>query len=154
MGVRGRRGDGPLRGALRHDLAVHPHHRRGIAGQHHAGEDLHHQQRHAQRAQHLHLQPGGGRPAAAGHLRARGRLPILLRGVGVRGGSVQAHPRHPADICRRVGVHAHGAQRGQVRRTPEADRKNDICQGWSARHIQLHLLGIKHCGSMRTTLIV
>lgn len=112
--VRGRRGDRTLRGALRDDLRVYSDHRRGSAGQHHAGEDLHHEQRHEERAQHLHLQPGGGRPAAAGHLRARGRLPLLLRGVGVRRGGVQTHPRHPAHLGRGVGVHAHCAQRWQV----------------------------------------
>lgn len=112
--VRGRRGHRTLRGALRDDLRVYSDHRRGSAGQHHAGEDLHHQQRYEERAQHLHLQPGGGRPATAGHLRARGRLPLLLRGVGVRRGGVQTHPRHPAHLGRGVGVHAHCAQRWQV----------------------------------------
>lgn len=91
------------------------HHHGGLAGQRPAGEDLHHQQRHEERPQHLHLQPGRRRRAAAAHLRPGGRLAVLFRRVDVREGGLQADPGHPAHLRGGVRVHSHGPQRRQVR---------------------------------------
>ena len=44
-----------VRDPLRDPVPLPAHHHSGLAGQHHAGEDLHHQQRHEERPQHLHL---------------------------------------------------------------------------------------------------
>jgi len=57
-------GDVHRSGGVRHDI------RGGRTGQRHTGVGVHQAPEHAQRAQHVHTEPGTGRPAGHHHVRA------------------------------------------------------------------------------------
>lgn len=85
--------------------------RGGRAGQRHAGVGVHQAPEHAQRAQHVHTQPGAGRPAGDHHLRALHVHRVHGRVVAVRRSHMQAQRGHQGRVHRGVRVHADRAER-------------------------------------------
>lgn len=107
-------GWGGIRHPLLDPLALPAHHGHGFAGQLHVAEDLRLPERLPERAQHLHLQPGCRRPAAAAYLRPCRRLPLLPRGMALRRGGLQAAAGHSAYLRGCFRLHPHRPQRRQV----------------------------------------
>lgn len=83
------------------------HHRRGSGWKCHFNEDVLVGEVHADRAQPVPVQPGSGRPAAAGHLRSGGRQSLPGGRVALWPRGMQDDPVHPAHLGGGVRVHPH-----------------------------------------------
>lgn len=97
---------------------VRRHIRGGRVGQWHVGAGFHPAPEHAQRAQHVHTEPGAGRPVGNRHVRAVHVHRVHGRVVAVRRAHMQAQRGHQRRIHRSFRVHVDGAECREVSRIP------------------------------------
>lgn len=105
---------------VRHDI------RSRSAGQRNAGAGVHPAPEHAERAEHVHTQPGPRRPAGDHHVRAVHVHHVHGRVVAVRRTHMQTQRSHQGRVHRCVRVHAHRPERREVNSSEKSNRPNKI----------------------------